>query len=57
MDQKDALSYKQLGNAVNIGAVFNVLRAQVIRDLDLLNNEPKLVRAISGAPANPDPYI
>ena len=54
IDQKPSQSYKQLGNAVNVGAVFNVLRAQVIRDLDLLKDKPKLVRAILGAPANPD---
>lgn len=54
LDQKPSQSYKQLGNAVNVGAVFNVLRAQVIRDLDILKDKPKLVRAILGAPANPD---
>lgn len=54
LDQRPAQSYKQLGNAVNVGVVFNVLRAQVIRDLDLLTDKPKIVRAILGAPANPD---
>ena len=54
LDQKPSQSYKQLGNAVNVGAVFNVMRAQVIRDLDLLKDKPKIVRAILGAPANPD---
>jgi DNA (cytosine-5)-methyltransferase 1 len=54
IDQNDKQSYKQLGNAVNIGAVFNVLRAQVIRDIDLLSEYPKLTQAILGAPSNPD---
>jgi DNA (cytosine-5)-methyltransferase 1 len=54
IDQSDRLSYKQLGNAVNVGAVFNVLRAQVLRDLDLLVNNTKLTRAVLGAPSNPD---
>lgn len=54
IDQSDRVSYKQLGNAVNVGAVFNVLRAQVLRDLDLLAEQPNLTRAILGAPSNPD---
>jgi DNA (cytosine-5)-methyltransferase 1 len=54
IDQSDRLSYKQLGNAVNVGAVFNVIRAQVLRDLDLLTENTHLTRAILGAPSNPD---
>ncbi len=54
IDQPDRLSYKQLGNAVNVGAVFNVFRAQVLRDLDLLADHAKLTRAVLGAPSNPD---
>jgi len=56
-DQANALSYKQLGNGVNVAAVYNVLRAQVLRDLDLLGGKPELVRAILGAPANPDTLL
>jgi DNA (cytosine-5)-methyltransferase 1 len=54
VDQTDALTYKQLGNGVNVGAVYNVIRAQVVRDMDLLAATPSLTRAILGAPANPD---
>jgi len=54
VDQTDVLTYKQLGNGVNVGAVYNVIRAQVIRDMDLLAAAPSLTRAILGAPANPD---
>lgn len=57
IDQPDTLTYRQLGNAVNVGAVFNVIRAQVIRDLDLLTDEVPLTRAILGAPANPDDVL
>ena len=54
VDQSDSLTYKQLGNGVNVGAVYNVIRAQVIRDLDLLGEESALVKYILGAPSNPD---
>ncbi len=54
VDQPDSISYKQLGNAVNVGVIFNVLKALVIRDIDLLKDYPSLTRAILGAPANPD---
>lgn len=54
VDQKDSLTYKQLGNGVNVGAVYNVIRAQVLRDLDLLGEKPNLTRAILGASASPD---
>jgi DNA (cytosine-5)-methyltransferase 1 len=54
VEQGNSQSYKQLGNGVNVGAVYNVIKAQVIRDLDLLENKTDLTRAILGAPANPD---
>lgn len=54
IDQPDPISYKQLGNAVNVGVVYNVLRAQVLRDIDLLADQHGLIRSILGAPANPD---
>ena len=57
VDQADKLTYKQLGNGVNVGAVYNVVKAQVIRDLDLLGDMPALTRSILGAPANPDSVL
>jgi DNA (cytosine-5)-methyltransferase 1 len=57
VDQADSLTYKQLGNGVNVGAVYNVVRAQVIRDMDLLSAQPSMVRTILGAPANPDEVL
>ena len=54
VDQSDSQSYKQLGNGVNVGVVYNVLKAQVVRDLDLLKNKPVLVQSILSAPHNPD---
>ena len=56
-DQPDSASYKQLGNGVNVGAVYNVVRAQVIRDLDLLQDRTELVNMILGAPNNPDAVL
>ena len=57
MDQPDSLAYKQLGNAVNVGVIYNVVKAQVIRDLDLLKDYPKLTKSIMGAPNNPDEVL
>ena len=54
VDQSASLTFKQLGNGVNVGAVYNVIKAQVIRDLDLLGGQPSLTRAILGSPSSPD---
>jgi len=54
VDQVDSLTYKQLGNGVNVGAVYNVLKAQVLRDLDLLRNQIELTKSILSSPSNPD---
>jgi DNA (cytosine-5)-methyltransferase 1 len=53
-DQPDAASYKQLGNGVNMSAVYHVMRALVERDLDLLSESPELVKSIQKSPNNPD---
>jgi len=55
IDQSPSASYKQLGNAVNVGVVYNTLRAQVLRDLDIL--DPELARTILSAPTNPDEVL
>lgn len=52
--QSESLSYKQLGNAVNVGVIYQVMKAQVKRDFDLLLENPDLLRAILSAPDNPD---
>ena len=57
LDQKESLSYKQLGNAVNIGAVYNVIKSLVIRDIDLLAKFPELTQAILSAPSSPDDQL
>lgn len=54
LDQRDSLSYMQLGNAVNIGAVYNVFKSLVIRDLDLLGDYPELTKSVLSSPNSPD---
>jgi DNA (cytosine-5)-methyltransferase 1 len=54
IDQPESITYKQLGNAVNVGVVYNVLKAQVTRDLDLLSSKPELVKSILSSPDNPN---
>lgn len=56
-DQPDSASYKQLGNGVNVPAVYHVMRALVERDIDLLSKSPELVKAIRKSSSNPDMVI
>lgn len=54
-DQRDALTYKQLGNGVCVGVVWNAMKLHVERDRDLLAQAaPALVSAVTEAPSNPD---
>ena len=55
--QPNAASYKQLGNGVNVGVVYNVLKAQVMRDVDLLAGKPALLRSIIDSPDSPDEVL
>jgi DNA (cytosine-5)-methyltransferase 1 len=57
LDQPDRISYKQLGNAVNIGVVYNVMQALVKRDYDLLSKDRQIASAILGASPNPDQLL
>lgn len=55
-EQRDALTYKQLGNGVNVGVVWNVLKAHVARDARLLEATPQgraILAAVSDAPTHP----
>jgi len=57
MDQQESLTYKQLGNAVNVSVIYNVLKAQVVRDLDLLKDVPTITKTILGSPNSPDEML
>ena len=56
--QRDALTYKQLGNGVNVGVVWYVLKQQALRDSDLLKvTAPKLLKTINESPDSPDEIL
>jgi DNA (cytosine-5)-methyltransferase 1 len=57
LDQSQSQTFKQLGNGVNIGVVYNVMKALVLRDLDLLGSESKMVKSILNAADSPDLYL
>lgn len=54
-DQRNSITYRQLGNGVNVGVVWHVLRKHVQRDEELLKRTaPCLVAAAFEAPMSPD---
>jgi DNA (cytosine-5)-methyltransferase 1 len=54
-DQKHSATYKQLGNGVNVGVVWYVLRTAVVTYSHILEKScPELVRSVLDAPLNPD---
>jgi DNA (cytosine-5)-methyltransferase 1 len=57
LDQSQSQTFKQLGNGVNIGVVYNVMKALVLRDLDLLGSESKMVKSILNSADSPDIYL
>lgn len=57
LDQSQGTSFKQLGNAVNVNAVYNVVKALVIRDLDLLGEFPELTRSVLHSGPSADDFL
>jgi DNA (cytosine-5)-methyltransferase 1 len=56
--QPESAAFKQLGNGVSIGAVYQVLRSIADRDFDLLEIScPKILKSLNSAPISPDPKL
>ncbi|GAA3670133.1 hypothetical protein GCM10022237_32420 [Nocardioides ginsengisoli] len=59
-DQRPAATYKQMGNGVNVGVVWHVLREHVRRDEWLLKHSAEgrdIIQAVLDAPASPDAIL
>lgn len=59
-DQPAAATYRQMGNGVNVGAVWHVLREHVKRDADLLQTTRAgraIVDAVTAAPLRPNEIL
>lgn len=57
-DQLDAATYKQLGNGVNVGAAYHVLREHVLSNLDAVaKHAPGLAMAAEGSATSPDAAV
>lgn len=58
--QPEAKTYKQLGNGVNVGAVWNVLKRHCERDRQILRSTAagrRILAAVEAAPASPDDAV
>ena len=56
-EQPASATYRQLGNGVNVGAVWNVLKAHVARDQAILKSTPagkRIMASVLEAPDSPD---
>jgi len=54
-NQPNAASYKQMGNGVNVGAAYYILRQHVLRDIENVRLvAPGLAASVECAPENPD---
>jgi DNA (cytosine-5)-methyltransferase 1 len=57
-DQPDAATYKQMGNGVNVGAAYHVLREHVMRTLDTVRRRaPGLAEAVEKSDVSPDTAV
>ncbi|WP_027860114.1 DNA (cytosine-5-)-methyltransferase [Marmoricola sp. URHB0036] len=53
--QRDAASYKQMGNGVNVGAAYYVFREYVLAHSNEISRvSPQVVESVKSCPANPD---
>lgn len=59
-DQPAAATYKQMGNGVNVGAVWHIFREHVLRDRSLLEESAEgkaIVEAVVAAPLRPNEIL
>lgn len=59
-EQAAASTYKQMGNGVNVGVVWHVMREHVRRDKDILKGTAagrRILDAVLAAPLSPDPIL
>lgn len=59
-EQRPGATYKQLGNGVNVGVVWHILREHVKRDEEILKTTAtgeRIFRAVMDAPASPDAVL
>jgi DNA (cytosine-5)-methyltransferase 1 len=59
-DQRPAATYKQMGNGVNVGAVWHIFREHALRDEDVLKQTAagrRILEAVWRAPLSPDPVL
>lgn len=59
-NQPAAATYRQMGNGVNVGAVYHVLREHVRRDTDVLKSTSDgrcIADAVLDAPLSPDEFL
>lgn len=58
--QPAAATYKQMGNGVNVGVVWHIMREHVIRDEDVLKRTAvgrRIIEAVLTGPASPDSIL
>ena len=56
-DQRPAATYRQMGNGVNVGAVWHIMRQHVGRDEEVLKRTApgrRILEAVASAPLSPD---
>jgi DNA (cytosine-5)-methyltransferase 1 len=59
-NQRESATFKQLGNGVNIGVVWNIFKLHVERDLALLkmtSGGKRVIAAVAKSPASPDAIL
>lgn len=54
-DQPDAATYKQMGNGVNVGAAYHVVRQHILATINVVKKrQPGLGAAVQASPESPD---